>query len=85
MPYLEVALASFWQLARHPQQGEAEELKMSCEARSINIRLNDKLGHPDLLPFHHPSAPSYKRKSPSQLLLVLGRLLGQWLFTHKNL
>ena len=39
-------------------------LEISCEARSPNIQLNDKLGHPDLLPFHHPSA---QIKSPSQL------------------
>ena len=40
---------------------------MSCEARSLNIQLNAKLRYPDLLHFHHPSAPSCKRKSPSHL------------------
>ena len=40
---------------------------MSCEAGSLNIQLNAKLGHPDLLHLHHPSAPPCKRKSPSQL------------------
>ena len=40
---------------------------MSCEAGSLNIQLNAKLGHPALLHFNHPSAPPCKRKSPSQL------------------
>ena len=40
---------------------------MSCEAGSLNIELNVKLRHPDLLLFHHPFAPPCKRKSPSQL------------------
>ena len=40
---------------------------MSYEALSLNIQLNSKLGHPDLLCFHHPSAPPCKRKSHSQL------------------
>ena len=44
----------------------------SCKARkleagSLNIQLNAKLGQPDLLHFHHPSARPYKRKSSSQL------------------
>ena len=65
MSNLDVALASFWQLARHWQQGEAAKLEMSCEAGSLNIQLNAKFGHPDLLQFHHPSAPPCKKKSPS--------------------
>ena len=64
---LYMALASFWQLARHWKQGEAAALDMSCEAGSLNIQQNAKLGHPDLLHFHHPSAPPCKGKSPSQL------------------
>ena len=65
---LDVALASFWHLARYYwQQGEAAKLEMSCEAESLTIQLNPKLGHPDLFHFHHPSAPPCKRKSPSQL------------------
>ena len=43
---LDMALASFWHLARHWQQGEAAQLEMSCEAGSLNIQLNPKLGHP---------------------------------------
>ena len=46
MSKLDMALASFWQLARHWQQGEAAKLEMSCEAGSLNIQLNPKLGHP---------------------------------------
>ena len=67
MSNLNVALASFWQLARHCQQGEAAKLEMSCEAGSLNIQLNANLVHPDSLHIHHPLAPPCKRKSPSQL------------------
>ena len=38
MSNLDVALASFWQLARHWKQGEAAVLDMSCEAGSLNIQ-----------------------------------------------
>ena len=69
MSNLDVALASFWQLARHWQQGEATKLDVYCEAGSLNIQLDDKLGHPDLLHFHPPSAPPCKRKFRSQLRL----------------
>ena len=64
---LDVALASFWQLAKHWQQDEAAKLEMFCEARSLNIQLITKCGPPDHLHFHHPSAPPCKRNSPSQL------------------
>ena len=57
MSNLDVAFASFWQLARHWQQREAAKLEISCEAGSLNIKLNAKLGHPDLLQFYHLSAP----------------------------
>ena len=67
MSYLDAALGSFWQLTRHCQQDENEKLEMSCESGSLNIQLNAKLGHPDLLPFHHASAPPCKWKSSSQL------------------
>ena len=74
MSNLDVALTSLWQLARHWQRGEAARLEMSCEAESLNIQLNAKLGHPDLLHFYHqPSAPPCKRKSPSQLKRQEGR------------
>ena len=67
MSVLDVALASFWQLARHWQYGEAAKLEMSSDAGSLSIQLNAKLRHPDILHFHPPSAPPCKRKSPSQL------------------
>ena len=62
MSYLDVTLASFWQLARHWQQGEAAKLEMSIEAGSLNIQRMPKLKHPDPLHFNHPSAPPCKRK-----------------------
>ena len=65
---LDVALASFWHLARHWQQGEAAKLEISCEAGSLNIKLHAKPEHPDLIHFHHLSALTCKKKSPSQLL-----------------
>ena len=40
---------------------------MFCEAGSLNIYLNAKLRHSDLLDFYYPSAPHCKRKSTSQL------------------
>ena len=43
---LDVALASFWHLARHWQQGEAAKLEMSCEAGSLNIQVKHKPVHP---------------------------------------
>ena len=67
MSNLDVALASFWQLTRHCQQNETAKLKMSCKAGSLNIQVNAKLGHPNLLHFHQPAVPACKRKSPSQL------------------
>ena len=67
MSHLDVALASFWQIARLWQQGEAAKIEMSCEAWSLNIQLNAKFGHSDLLHFLNHSAPPCKRKSPSQL------------------
>ena len=62
-----MTLASLWQLATHWQQGEAAKLETSCEAGSLNIQENAKLGHPDLLYFHHPFASPFKLRSPSQL------------------
>ena len=65
MSSLDVAIASFWQLARHWQLGEAAKLEIPCEAGSLNVQLNAKISHPCLIHFHHPSAPTCKRKSPS--------------------
>ena len=41
---LDVALASFWQLARNWQKGEVALLEISCEAGSLNIQLNVQNG-----------------------------------------
>ena len=62
---LDVALVSFLQVARHWQDGEAAKLEITCQAGSLNIQLNTKLRHPDLLHFHHPSAspPLYLQES----------------------
>ena len=40
MSNLDVALASFWQLARHWQQGEDTKLQMSCEAGTPDILIS---------------------------------------------
>ena len=53
MANMDVALASFWQLARHRQLGEAAKPELPCEDGSLNIQLNAKRGHPDLLHFIH--------------------------------
>ena len=66
----DVALASFWQLTRHWQQGEIAKLEMSCEAGSLNIQLNAKIGHPDLLHFHHPSVPPCKNGASKRLGMI---------------
>ena len=67
---LEVALGSFWQLARHWRQGESAKLELSCEDGNLQLQLSARLGHPDSIHFPDPgSAPSphVKKKSPSQL------------------
>ena len=67
---LEVALGSFWQLARHWRQGESAKLELSCEDGNLQLQLSAKLGHPDSIHFHDPdpnSSPYVKKKSPSQL------------------
>ena len=68
MSNLDVALAGFWQIARHWKQGDTAKLKLSCDAGSLHMQLSAKLGHPDLP--HFPSVipkHSLKKKSPSQL------------------
>ena len=67
---LEVALGSFWQLARHWRQGESAKLELVCEDGNLQIQLSAKLGHPDHI--HFPDicpipSPNIKKKSPSQL------------------
>jgi hypothetical protein len=66
---LEVALASFWQFARHWRQGESSKLELSCKDGNIQLHLSAKLGDPDSIHFPDsgPSpSPNIKKKSPSQ-------------------
>ena len=73
MSNLDVAVSSFWQLARHWKQGEKASLQLSCEDGTLHIQLSADLGHPEEP--HFPQSPqtpqtlhpSCKRKSPSQL------------------
>ena len=77
MTNLDVAFASFWQLARHWNQGDKAKLELSCEDGSLQMQLSAVLGHPDKLHFPQPSPPHHspppafplqkKKKSPSQL------------------
>ena len=76
---LEVAVSSFWQLARHWKSGEKAKLELACEGGNLHLQLSAELGHPDHIHFPAPSpapsaAPSCaplpassKRKSPSQI------------------
>ena len=71
MSNLDVALAGFWQLARHWKNGDKAKIELSCEAGSLHMQLSAVLGHPDQPHFPDPPPPpstsSLKRKSPSQL------------------
>ena len=82
MPYisnLDVAASSFWQLARHWNQGAKAKLELSCEDGNLHLQLSAVLGHPDQPHFPHPPPshpphtlppsppPPSKKKSPSQL------------------
>ena len=75
MSNLDVAVSSFWQLARHWKQGNKARLELSCDDRTLRMQLSAVLGHPDQPhfpqpppPAHHPSPPPpVAKKSPSQL------------------
>ena len=73
MSNLDVAVASFWQLARHWNQGGKAKLELSCEDGNLHMQLSANLGHPDQPHFPHPPPPSsfpptkIRKKSPSQL------------------
>ena len=74
MSNLDVAVSSFWQLARHWKQGDKAKLELSCEDGSLHMQLSALLGHPDQPHFSHPPpppqhapSPPLKKKSPSQL------------------
>ena len=71
---MDVAVSSFWQLARHWKSGEKAKLELACEGGNLHIQLSAMIGHPDHLHFPDPSPPtppphpsSCKRMSPSQL------------------
>ena len=73
---LDMAVASFWQLARHWKQGDKAKLELSCEDGSLHMQLSAVLGRPDLPHFPPPSPPCphssppapQKKKFPSQPL-----------------
>ena len=68
MSNIDVALARFWQIARHWKQGEPAKLELSCEAGSLQMQLTAKLGHPDQPHFPSSTHPhNLKKNSPSQL------------------
>ena len=58
MSNLDVALAGFWQIARHWKNGDKAKIELSCEAGSLYMQLSAMLGHPDqphfpILPYNH--------------------------------
>ena len=63
---LDVALSSFWQLARHWKNGQKAKLELNCEDENLYIQLSATLVHFPA-PFPPPQPASCKRKSPSQL------------------
>ena len=80
MTNLELALGSFWQLARHWKMGDTAKLELTCEGGNLQMNFSAKLGHPDLQHFQQEKPPpsstsppvtspplSCKRKTPSQL------------------
>jgi hypothetical protein len=74
MSNLDVAVGSFWQLARHWKNGDKAKLELSCEGGSLLMELSAVLGLPDQPHFPHPPPPPHhapppptKKKSPSQL------------------
>ena len=71
MSNLDVAVASFWQLARHWKKGDKAKLELSCEGENLHIQLSAVLVHPDQPHFPYPPAstppPQFIKKSPSKL------------------
>ena len=76
MSNVDVAVTSFWQLARHWKQGEKAKLELSYEDGNLHMHLSAVLGHPYQPHFPHPPPPDHapspplatvKKKSPSQL------------------
>ena len=76
MSNLDVAVATFWQLARHWKNGDKAKLELSCEGESLHLQMSARLGHPDQPHFPPPTPPppphssfipSSKKKTPSQI------------------
>ena len=70
MSNLDVAVATFWQLARHWKNGDKAKLELlSCEGESLYMQLSARLGPPEQQHFPNPPPiiPSVKQKSPNQL------------------
>ena len=71
---LDVPVESFWQLARHWNQGGKAKLELSCEDGNLHMEFSAVLGHPEQphfphLPPHQPHPPQSftppkKNKSP---------------------
>ena len=55
MSNLDVALAGFWQIARHWKNGDKAKIDLSCEARSLHMQMLAMLGNPDQPHFPHPA------------------------------
>ena len=66
MSNIDIAVSSFWQLAKHWKSGQKAKLELACEDGSLHLQLSTILGHPDHASFL-PSQSSCKRKYPSQL------------------
>ena len=54
---VEVAVSSFWQLARHWKSGDKAKLELACEGGNLHLQLSASLGHPDHVHFPAPSSP----------------------------
>ena len=65
MSNLDVAVASFWQLARHWKQGDKAKLELTCEDGSLHMQLSAALNHPDHRHFPHPPSSSSSSSSSS--------------------
>jgi hypothetical protein len=79
---LDVAVSSFWQLARHWNQDDKAKLELSCEGGTLQLQLSAVLGHQERPHFLHPPSshppppvhppppsvqPKQKNKSPSKI------------------
>ena len=51
---LDVALSSFWQLARHWKNGQKAKLELNSEDANLYIQLSATLGKPDHVHFPAP-------------------------------